>query len=38
LTTVGGTAEVPFAAVSEIKDPLAFYPDRVSAIEEGPEA
>jgi uncharacterized protein (DUF427 family) len=28
------TYEVPFAAVVEIKDHLAFYPDRVDAIEE----
>ena len=31
------TYEVPFAAVTEIKDHLAFYPDRVDAIEERPE-
>lgn len=28
------TYETPFAAVAEIKDHLAFYPDRVNAIEE----
>ena len=28
------TYEDPFAAVAEIKDHLAFYPDRVEAIEE----
>ena len=28
------TYEAPYAAVSEIKDHLAFYPDRVDAIEE----
>jgi uncharacterized protein (DUF427 family) len=28
------TYEVPFSAVGEIKDHLAFYPDRVGAIEE----
>jgi len=28
--------EAPFAAVAEIKDHLAFYPDRVDAIEERP--
>jgi uncharacterized protein (DUF427 family) len=28
------TYEAPFAAVAEIKDHLAFYPDRVDAIEE----
>ena len=32
------TYEVPFAAVIEIKDHLAFYPDRVDAIEERPVA
>ena len=26
------TYEVPFAAVAEIKDHLAFYPDRVDSI------
>ena len=30
------TYEVPYAAVAEIKDHLAFYPDRVDAIEERP--
>jgi uncharacterized protein (DUF427 family) len=30
------TYEDPFAAVAEIKDHLAFYPDRVEAIEERP--
>jgi uncharacterized protein (DUF427 family) len=30
------TYEVPFAAVAEIKDHLAFYPDRVDAIEVRP--
>ncbi len=29
------TYEAPYAAVAEIKDHLAFYPDRVDAIEEG---
>jgi uncharacterized protein (DUF427 family) len=29
------TYEKPFAAVAAIKDHLAFYPDRVDAIEEG---
>ncbi|MDB5768170.1 MAG: hypothetical protein JWQ61_2984, partial [Collimonas fungivorans] len=28
--------EAPYAAVAEIKDHLAFYPDRVDAIEELP--
>ena len=28
------TYETPYAAVAEIKDHLAFYPDRVDAIEE----
>jgi uncharacterized protein (DUF427 family) len=28
------TYEAPYAAVAEIKDHLAFYPDRVDAIEE----
>ncbi len=28
------TDEAPYAAVAEIKDHLAFYPDRVDAIEE----
>jgi uncharacterized protein (DUF427 family) len=28
------TYEAPFAAVGEIKDHLAFYPDRVDAVEE----
>jgi uncharacterized protein (DUF427 family) len=32
------TYEIPFAAVAEIKDHLAFYPDRVDAIEERPAA
>jgi uncharacterized protein (DUF427 family) len=32
------TYEVPFAAVAEIKDHLAFYPDRVDAIEVRPAA
>ena len=32
------TYEAPFAAVAEIKDHLAFYPDRVDAIEEWPAA
>jgi uncharacterized protein (DUF427 family) len=31
------TYEKPFAAVAEIKDHLAFYPDRVDAIAEGDE-
>jgi uncharacterized protein (DUF427 family) len=30
------TYEMPYAAVAEIKDHLAFYPDRVDAIEERP--
>jgi uncharacterized protein (DUF427 family) len=30
--------EAPYAAVAQIKDYLAFYPDRVDAIEERPEA
>jgi len=30
--------EAPYAAVTPIKDHLAFYPDRVDAIEERPEA
>src|SRR6202023_366168 len=32
------TYEAPFAPVAEIKDHLAFYPDRVDAIEERPES
>jgi uncharacterized protein (DUF427 family) len=32
------TYEAPFDAVAEIKDYLAFYPDRVDAIEELPAA
>ena len=32
------TYEAPHEAVSVIKDHLAFYPDRVEAIEEGPGA
>jgi uncharacterized protein (DUF427 family) len=32
------TYEVPFAAVAQIKDHLAFYPDRIDAIEEQPAA
>ena len=28
------TYETPYEAVAEIKDPLAFYPDRIDAIEE----
>jgi uncharacterized protein (DUF427 family) len=32
------TYEAPFAAVAEIKDHLAFYPDRVDTIEERPAA
>jgi uncharacterized protein (DUF427 family) len=32
------TYEEPFAAVVEIKDHLAFYPDRVDAIDERPAA
>jgi uncharacterized protein (DUF427 family) len=32
------TYEDPYAAVGPIKDHLAFYPDRVDAIEERPEA
>jgi uncharacterized protein (DUF427 family) len=31
------TYETPYAAVSAIKDYVAFYPDRVDAIEERPE-
>ena len=30
------TYEAPYAAVAEIKDHVAFYPDRVDAIEERP--
>jgi len=30
------TYEAPYASVAEIKDHLAFYPDRVDAIEEPP--
>ena len=30
--------EAPYASVEQIKDYLAFYPDRVDAIEERPEA
>ena len=30
------TYEAPYAAVAAIKDHLAFYPDRVDAIEEQP--
>ncbi len=32
------TYEMPYPAVSVIKDYLAFYPDRVEAIEEQPES
>jgi uncharacterized protein (DUF427 family) len=32
------TYEAPYAAVAAIKDHLAFYPDRVDAIEERPAA
>ena len=32
------TYEAPYAAVAEIKDHLAFYPDRVDAIEQQPAA
>ncbi|MDB5985226.1 MAG: hypothetical protein JWR16_279 [Nevskia sp.] len=32
------TYEAPFAAVAQIKDHLAFYPDRVDSIEEKPAA
>jgi uncharacterized protein (DUF427 family) len=32
------TYEAPYAAVVSIKDHLAFYPDRVDAVEERPEA
>jgi uncharacterized protein (DUF427 family) len=32
------TYEAPFDAVAEIKDHLAFYPDRVDAIDEQPAA
>jgi uncharacterized protein (DUF427 family) len=32
------TYEAPFAAVASIKDHVAFYPDRVDAIEEQPAA
>jgi uncharacterized protein (DUF427 family) len=32
------TYEAPFAAVAEIKDHVAFYPNRVDAIEERPAA
>jgi len=31
------TYEAPYAAVAEIKDHLAFYPDRLDAIEERPQ-
>jgi uncharacterized protein (DUF427 family) len=37
-TNAAWTYEHPFAAVAEIKDHLAFYPDRVEAIEERPAA
>ena len=30
--------EMPFPAVGQIKDHLAFYPNRVDSIEERPEA
>jgi uncharacterized protein (DUF427 family) len=30
------TYESPYSAVAEIKDYLAFYPDRVDSIEERP--
>ena len=44
--TIGGsrrenavwTYEAPYDAVSEIKDHLAFYPNRVDAVEEAPRA
>jgi uncharacterized protein (DUF427 family) len=44
--TIGGdrgknavwTYEAPYEAVAEIKDHLAFYPDRVDSIEETPNA
>jgi uncharacterized protein (DUF427 family) len=32
------TYEAPYAAVAAIKDHVAFYPDRVDAIEEWPES
>jgi uncharacterized protein (DUF427 family) len=32
------TYEAPHAAAASIKDHLAFYPDRVDAVEERPEA
>jgi uncharacterized protein (DUF427 family) len=32
------TYEAPYAAVAVIKDHVAFYPDRVDAIEEQPTA
>jgi uncharacterized protein (DUF427 family) len=32
------TYEAPYAAVAEIKDHLAFYPNRVDAIENPPAA
>lgn len=32
------TYEAPYASVAQIKDHLAFYPDRVDAIEEKPRA
>jgi uncharacterized protein (DUF427 family) len=32
------TYEAPYAAVAAIKDHVAFYPDRVDAIEERPES
>ena len=36
--TAAWTYEAPYAAVTAIKDHLAFYPDRVGAIEERPRA
>ena len=32
------TYEAPYAAVAAIRDHVAFYPDRVDAIEERPES
>jgi uncharacterized protein (DUF427 family) len=32
------TYETPFEAVAQIKDYVAFYPNRVDAIDERPEA
>jgi uncharacterized protein (DUF427 family) len=37
-TNAAWSYEAPYAAVAVIKDHLAFYPDRVDAIKEGPGA